>query len=80
MFNITVNVLSSVFKSSLDCSTKLLEAGIDSLKKKEKNDITRVIIHRGLDRYLLYNKNIDKIFNDLTNVLDTIKKFDDIKR
>lgn len=69
------NIVSKIFLSSIAYSQDLIYDGIKSLQKKEKDDVKRSIIHRGMDAYLLWKDDKINLFSDLINILTTILKY-----
>ena len=67
------NIVSKVFLSSITYSQDLIDDGIKSLQLKEKDDVKRSIIHRGMDAYLLWKDNKINLFADLINVLTVVQ-------
>ena len=56
MHGIMTSIISTIFLSSITYSSDLIADGIKSMQKKESND-KRMIIHKGMDAYILWKDN-----------------------
>ena len=68
------NIISKVFLSSNTYSQDVIDTGIKSLQIKEKDDVKRSIIHKGMDAYLLWKNNKIDLLEDLINILTIVQK------